>query len=222
MSDSEKNDAWSAFCGVSSADEGVRALSAASQLVKLEAGVPLIEQGSRSNCVFLITRGELKTVLFTENGHEIWLAKVTKGDLVGEISSLAQINRTSSVISTKPVDALKLSDSTFREVVHKGGRVSGAIAVLLANRLQNTTEKLAELVAMPVASRVHSELARIGTPSKADSEVFEIAEEVTVSSLGSRVHATREAASRAIGELEKRGLVRRERGTWTVIVPRDR
>ncbi|MEO9969399.1 MAG: Crp/Fnr family transcriptional regulator [Hyphomonadaceae bacterium] len=211
--------AWAKFCGLAPNHPGIAALADESIPLQLRDRATLINQGDKPDTVFLVLTGELKVVKYSENGHEVWLASISRGDLVGEIGSLIGTERTSTIVATSDCQMLALSSHQFEVIAARFSEVSRAIMGLLARRLQGTTEQLSELVAMPVAARLHAELIRVAQVSALDSELLEIPPEVTVSALGERIHATREATSRAMSALEKRGLVSRRSHPWTVLLP---
>jgi CRP-like cAMP-binding protein len=72
-----------------------------------------------------------------------------------------------------------------------------------------------------VSTRLHGELAALGTPTREDSEVFEIRPPPKIRELSERARTTRETASRALADLEQRGFLKRGRTIWTIIVPAD-
>ena len=211
--------AWSKFCNITIDDPSIHALAEASTLLRLENGEALINQGDQPDTVFLILSGHLKVVKYSKSGHEVWLASISSDDLVGEIGALTGGERTSTIVATSDCQMLALPSHQFQMILSEYSILSSSIAVLLANRLQNTTEQLSELVAMPVTARLHAELLRVAEVSVLDAELLEIPPETTVSSLAERIHATREATSRAMSALEKRGLVSRRSVPWTVLLP---
>ena len=189
--DQETRAIWSKFCNVATDHQSVDALVVASKSVHLDNGAVLLNQGNPTDAVFMIVSGELKVVKYSENGNEVWLANIASGDLVGEIGALTGVERTSTILATSDCDVLALPADKFKSIIARHSVFGNAIAALLANRLQNTTRKLSQLIGMPVAARLHSELIRIGKVSAQDSEVLEILSEVTVSVLAERIHATR-------------------------------
>ncbi|MEL7481457.1 MAG: Crp/Fnr family transcriptional regulator [Pseudomonadota bacterium] len=211
--------AWAGFCDVPVDHPGIAALADASNKFTVEAGVGLIEQGEQNQNIYLVLEGEFKVVRYSENGHEIWLADAPKGHLIGEISSLANRNRSSSVIAVTASTVLSIEGPAYLEALSTHGELAVSLCRLLATRLADTSAQVVELVSMPVEARLHAELVRIGTVDPDDSEVYRITQMPKVSDLGDRIHATREATSRAIAKLNKRQLIHRSDDVVTVIAP---
>jgi CRP-like cAMP-binding protein len=210
---------WSLFTCLSSEHAAIQALSRASQMRQLDNGAALVKEGDEDDAVFIVASGGLKTVRHTDNGHEVWYSDVRPGDVIGEITALTGAARTSSIIARQATSVFAVDRQTFLQIATAYPEFALAIARLLARRLQMTSQRMADLVALSVANRLHSELARIGEPSATDREAFLIESPPTVSALGQRIHATREATSRALKELEDRGLVERIPRGWMVVVP---
>ena len=209
--------AWADFCQNDKDCPNVRQLAVGSRLVEFAAGTNLIEQADTAKSVYLLLDGCVSIIRFTENGHNIWLANAHIGELVGEISVLARMETTSQVVADGQVSVLSIARGLFEECVRNDPALAFALSRMLARRLAETSSQLSELIALPVVLRLHAELVRIGQPANEDAEQYIVSPAPSVSTLGARIHATREAASRALGLLERRKLVARQADAWTVI-----
>jgi CRP-like cAMP-binding protein len=210
---------WSEFAGLPASHGAIDALVAASQPRQLSRGEVLVNEGDDDREIFLVVSGVLRTVRHTRNGHEVWYADVKAGDLTGDMAALTGGRRTSSVVAKGACVVAAVKQDAFLQIANRHADFAVAIARMLAFRLQTTSKHLAELVSLPVPTRLHGELAAMGMPTRSDSEVFEIRTPPKVLPLSERIHATREATSRALTDLEKQGLLKRSKALWTVIVP---
>ncbi|MEM9668198.1 MAG: Crp/Fnr family transcriptional regulator [Pseudomonadota bacterium] len=211
--------AWTQFSGRDIDDPIIEQLAGRSRQIQLPLGDTLLHQDDVANNVFLIAQGELRAVKYTSNGHEIWLSDLSAGDLVGELAVLANIKRTSSLIASSPSTVLSLTAAEFEHLLMRDGALGLSLARQLAKRLEATSGQLVDLLGMPVTIRLHAELVRSAEPDPADEELNIISSAPSVSVLGQRIHASREATSRALSSLERRGLVHRQKARWTVISP---
>lgn len=212
---------WSEFTRLPPDHDAVEALAASSQARSLAPGEVLVSEGDDDGTVFLLASGALRTVRHTGNGHEIWYADVHPGDLTGDMAALTGGARTSTVIAKNASNVLALKRDAFLGVANRHADFAVAIARMLAFRLQTTSKHLAQLVALPVSTRLHGELVGMGTPIQHDKEAFRIEPSPKVLALSQRIHATREATSRALADLEQRGMLTRGKTAWTVIVPAE-
>ncbi len=218
----EAKDLWSAFVGVPSERDGFADLAAACRRVQLKPGDSLVTQGDAAQTVFLLVSGTLKTVRYSKNGHEIWLASFGEGALIGEMSGLTGSTRSSTVIAVTKVDVLAVDFSDFEAAISTAPGFGLKVSKLLAERVRNTSVQLEELATLQTSARVHSELFRLGELDETDEERATIANPPSVSELAIRIHAARESTSRAVSYLHKRGfLKKRDDGALDVISPQS-
>lgn len=212
---------WSEFPGLTHDHVAVETLVAAGSARQLAPAEALVSEADKDATVFLVVSGSLRIVRHTRNGHEVWYADVKPGDLVGDMAALIGGRRPSSVIANGACSVLAIKQAAFLAVAHEHANFAVAMARMLASRLEATSKHLAAVVSLPVSTRLHGELAELGAQRLEDTEVFEIQPAPKVTALSHRIHATREATSRAFGELQQRGLLRRGKSSWTVIVPTE-
>ncbi len=212
---------WSEFAHLPLDHAAIEALAASSQPMGLAPGEVLVSEGDDDETVFLVASGTLRTVRHTGNGHEIWYADVRPGDLTGDMAALTGGARTSTVVAKSASNVFAIKRDAFLGIAHRHADFAVAIARMLAFRLQTTSNHLAQLVSLPVSTRLHGELAGLATPIPHDEEAFNIEPPPKVLALSQRIHATREATSRALSDLEQRGMLIRGKTAWTVIVPND-
>ena len=211
--------AWAKFTGCEAGTAELDFLLSNSRLRSVEAGSLMIEQGGEARSIYLVLTGALKVVWFTKNGHEIWLSELSEGSIVGEISALNDEPRSSSVVAKTDTVLVEISIENFRAAMNASIQLTQAVARALASRVRATSQQVVGLVGLPLAARVHAELQRIGKVDKDDSERLIVRTPPSVSQLAEQVHASREATSRALSTLQKRGLILREKNAMQVIVP---
>ncbi|MEL7453166.1 MAG: Crp/Fnr family transcriptional regulator [Pseudomonadota bacterium] len=213
--------AWAKFCQSNTSEAGVQRLAHGSQRRDLAAKATLIEQDEPGSTVYLVVSGKLKAVQYSSGGHEIWLADIEQDELTGEMAVLDQEGRSSDVLAVQPSSLISISQHLFLNELDSGGPFALAVTRMLARRLKRTSLQLSNSVAINVSGRLHGELIRIAEPMSAEEEpVFEIDNPPSVSALAKRIHATREATSRAMSALERQGLVSRSGSTLRTIAPR--
>lgn len=211
--------AWADFCNITSDHEAIAALMNASRTQTYARGETLIEQGDNERAVYLITSGRVKINYVSEAGQEIWLSDCGPGALLGEIACLAGTPRTSFIIALEPVTALRSEQADFITCLQAHSVITMAVLKLVVARLSATSYQMVEALSLPVTERVQWELARLGERDDVEIDKFVLRTPPTVTHLAQRVHATREAASRALSELEARGLFIRGKTTWQIALP---
>lgn len=211
---------WADFIGIPASDPLARSLADASTVVELKPDDRLVLDRDPAGPVFLLIKGDLKVVKQSQNGHEIWLAGFSAPAIVGELSAILGTPRTSDVIADSNVTVLSLPRIVFSEVAQTDVKLAKALNVELAQRVKDTSDKLAELYSVSVMGRLHYELVRMGDQDPDDDEVYQIATVISVSEISARIHATRESTSRALSRLKQMGIVRIDKDGMKIIAPR--
>lgn len=210
--------AWQSCLGEGLSSEAMTRLQSQSVHVKARAKSMLVSQDDAGGRVFLVASGRLKAVKFSEAGQEVWLSEMGPGEIIGELSFLTNRPRTSTLIALTEVELLSLPERVFGELMDCDAKFARAIATILAERLVVTSGHLTDLRGSTVDLRLHSELVLLGTPIANDPERSLVGPEWTMGKLGERIHCTREAASRALTILERRGLAKRLEDGKSIIV----
>lgn len=214
---------WAEYAKFAGCEIDCDPIARVSRRMTLKRGQNLISQGDVSQTVFLLVRGALKAVWYSENGHEIWLSSFKPTALIGEMSGLTDAPRSSTVVCEEEATVLVVDFSDFRKQLLQDPNFSFALTQLLARRLKDTSTQLEELATLQTSARLHSELVRLGTFQADDDEVALIANPLSVSEMAVRIHAARESTSRAFSFLQRRGLlIKQTDGTFNVIAPKNR
>jgi cAMP-dependent protein kinase regulator len=102
--------------------ESINNLISYFKLLHIKKGEVLIREGDDGDLLFVLWAGKVDVIKETESGHRSVVATLGRGDIFGEIALLNSSKRTSTVVTTTPVDCLILTRDDFqREVVNKLG-----------------------------------------------------------------------------------------------------
>lgn len=208
---------WADLVGLAPDNEVTGRLAAASQLRRYGQDETIIAQEDRTEDVLLMLTGRARVVRLTANGHEIWLSDIEAGTVVGESAHLIGAPRTSAVLAAEPCKAAIIPGPVFAAFLERDAPLAFAILKILAARLKVTSDLLVDQITLNVASRLHAYLVRNGRRSLEDSEVVIVENAQNVVDMADRIHATREAASRALSHLKRRGMVK-QKGSRTLLV----
>jgi signal transduction histidine kinase len=88
----------------------------ASEQLHASPGVVIIEEGSMSDGLYVVTDGELEVTKMSA-GRSISLARVTAGAVLGEISLLDDVPRIATVTALTEVDYIKVPSDTVTELL---------------------------------------------------------------------------------------------------------
>jgi predicted nucleotide-binding protein len=102
------------------------------ELILLERGTAIVEQGGTDNDLYLIIAGSVEIVI---NGRLV--ARRHPGDHVGEMAAIQPSQaRSATVIASSPSVVCKLSNAQFLEIAHQYPEIWRLIARELARRLE--------------------------------------------------------------------------------------
>ena len=182
-------------------------LEAHARIVTLRSGQIVIGHQDRTTDVFVILEGTLRVELYSLNGREISLADFGPGDLFGELAALDDEPRSASVTATGACTLASVPGATFRRIVLGAPESAEWLARRLVDRIRLQTERIFELNALAVRSRLHCELLRLSLDAGIAGNAATIAAGPTHAQLAARIGTHREAVTRELQYLHKLGIV---------------
>jgi Cyclic nucleotide-binding domain/Major Facilitator Superfamily len=102
--------------------------------VELAAGVPVVREGERGDCFYVVAEGELDV---TVGGEQV--STLERGDCFGEIALLREVPRTATVTSRTPVRLDSLDSASFVTAVTGHDPSAHAAGKLIRDRLERAT-----------------------------------------------------------------------------------
>lgn len=168
----------------------------------------LVAEGIEATDVYLISSGRVKISLFSHNGRETILREMAAGQIFGELAAIDGQPRSVSVVAVEDAALYHLSGDEFVAFLRDTPSAGLWIARQLSMRVRDLTEKIFELTTMPVNTRLHRELMRLGLESRVAADAAVIDRFPTHSDLASRIGTHREAVTRELGLLHKEQIIR--------------
>jgi len=166
--------------------------------------------------VFLVLEGSLRVELHSMNGREIILADVGPGDIVGEFAALDDQPRSASVAATSACSLARIPGGLFKASVLSDPASAEWIARRLVGQVRQLTERVFELNALAVRSRLHCELLRLSLDVGVADNAAVISPSPTHVQLASKIGTHREAVTRELSYLHEQGISQQEGRTLTV------
>lgn len=197
---------WSQLLNVDPSDPGIGLLNDHSSLRTLDKNETLIRQDERINHVFLVNSGLLQAKFVTFEGTEVWLANLPAGAIVGEISALCDRLSSAHVSAVEPTQVLIAPQSKFLSAMTTSSVFALAVARILAARIADTSNSLSSHVALKIEDRLLNALKTMDTQVMGDHSIL-VPSMPTISELAVRIHASREATSRAYARLTRQGVL---------------
>jgi len=130
----------------------LKLLAFTSERLTYQAGQVLCRQGDTGDAAYIIIEGEAAVRIATPNG-DIEVARLGRGDVVGEIAILCDVPRTATVLAatatvtaTQRVTTLKITKELFFRLVNEFPQIAIEIMRELAARLERTNAQLRDAV----------------------------------------------------------------------------
>jgi CRP/FNR family transcriptional regulator, cyclic AMP receptor protein len=170
-----------------------------------------------SGCeVFFLLEGRARVTLFSEGGREIAYRDVGPGEIFGELAGIDGKPRSASVVALETARAARLPEAAFRDMVSTHPVFAWALLDHLSAQLRRMTDRVFEYSTLVVRKRLILELLREASESeKLDGKPC-ISPAPSHVELAAKISSHREAVSREMSTLAKRGLIEK-RGSRLVL-----
>lgn len=116
-------------------DETLLALAAVSEIVTVEAGEVLIEQGLAADSAYLVLEGEFVVQMQTRQG-DVFVGTRGPGDMLGEMALLERGTRNATVQAAASSRALRIPQEGFERLITSNPRALRAVLVTVLGRLR--------------------------------------------------------------------------------------
>ncbi len=94
--------------------------------------------GEPGNTLFLIVDGLARVMLEEGDGSRV-VARLRRGDVIGEMSLVTGEPRTATVVAAEPTGALELGQKDFTSLIARHPRILGNLNTILTRKLTETT-----------------------------------------------------------------------------------
>jgi CRP-like cAMP-binding protein len=175
----------------------------------------IVRQGEKAAAAYLLTQGRAHALLYSVEGQVVLLCEYRPGDLFGALGELDPAPEEAEIVAVEAARSFILKSRDLVQLAETYGAIGLALSRLLLRQLRRATTRIYERAAVSAVGRVHAEILRLARASPG----LVIRPAPVLSELAVRVSTTRETASRAVSALERRGFIRREPGSLTVVAP---
>jgi len=179
-------------------------------------GQIVIGHQDETSDVFVVLEGSLRVELFSVNGREIIIADVGMGDLVGEFAALDEQPRSATVTATSSCTLASIPGPVFRQAALAHPETAEWIARRLTGQIRLLTERMFEMNALAVRSRLHCELLRLALDNGVADNAATISPSPTHQQIASKIGTHREAVTRELGYLQEQGITRQDGRKLTI------
>jgi len=168
----------------------------------------ILQQEEDSFDLYILISGQVKVSRIAEDGREVILAMLKKGDIFGELSLLDQKSRSAMVSATTDVRLLFLPRDAFLKIIRENSDLAITLLAVLSQRLRKANETIQTLTFLDVAGRVAKiiiDLAKnSGEPLR---DGFVRVPCPTHQTIANQIGSSRESVTKAIKSLVVNGLI---------------
>ncbi len=172
---------------------------------RYKRGENIVEQGQKSNALYILLTGRARVLSTDSRGREVILATLQTGDYIGEMSLIDGEPHSATVRADAQTDALVLGRAEFSRCLPDPGSMAYSLLRGLVQRLRDADRKIESLALVDVYGRVARALIEMAEPG--DDETMVIQRKMSRQDIAKMVGASREMVSRVMKGLETRGLV---------------
>ena len=133
-----------------------QAQSIADAVVKrrLRRGELVVEQGRKSNALFILLNGRARVLTSDSRGREVILAVLEAGAYVGEMSLIDNEPHSATVRAEVQTDVLVLARADFARCLPENSTLAYGVLHGLVRRLRNADRQIESLALLDVYGRV--------------------------------------------------------------------
>lgn len=184
-----------------------QAESVAAAVIKrrFKRGEVVVEQGSKTNTLYIMLTGRVRVYTADKRGREVILATLHPGDHIGEMSLIDNEPHSATCRAEVQTDMLALGRAEFARCLPENSSMAYAVMRGLVQRLRQADRKIESLALLDVYGRVARVLLDLAQPER--DGVLLIREKISRQDIAKMVGASREMVSRVMKDLEDRGFI---------------
>lgn len=167
----------------------------------------IIHAGDKPDVLYYILEGSVTVLIEDEDGHEIVLAYLNKGDFFGEMGLFSDDTRSAWVRTKTECELAEISYSRFRQLATEDADILFALSSQMAARLRLTSRKVSDLAFVDVTGRVARTLLDLCKQPDAMTHPDGMQIRITRQEIGRIVGCSREMVGRVLKSLEEQGLL---------------
>jgi CRP/FNR family cyclic AMP-dependent transcriptional regulator len=176
-------------------------------------------ENEEGDTFFCIVDGRIKVTILGDDGREVILSVLGRGDFFGEMALLDNEPRSATAIAVEDTELLSLHRNDFQSVLSDNRSIMSALIKILAARLRRANHQISTLALLDVYGRVARVIVDTARDEGKRLKDGRIAfRRATHQEIANRIGTTRETVTRMLKDLERQGLIHIE-GKEVVVQP---
>ena len=187
--------------------------------LRIDKNADVIGQKQDSTDVYFVVEGRMAAKGYSEEGKEVTYAEISRGEVFGEFSAIDQAPRSATIQAIEESYIARMSASAFRKLIMDFPLVGLNLAELLVQKNRQLTNRMFEFSTMAVSERICAELLRMMEANEASMATGEIENAPSHYEIATRLSTHREAVSKEMASLSRRGIIESGRKTIKILDP---
>ncbi len=175
--------------------------------VVIPRGTVFLQEDGNADVAWFLIEGRARVFRVSRDGDLVVLAHRLPGELIGELAIIDGGPRSGSALALEPLSAIRIESARFASLMAENAVFAHGVALQLAARLRETSDRTFAMAAASIPARVAAELLRLAKPGAMPGQAV-IASPPTITELSVRVHASRESVSKAFSRWRANGTIR--------------
>ena len=177
----------------------------------------IISADEKPEVLYFVLEGSVTVLIEDDEGHEIVLAYLNKGEFFGEMGLFEEDrNRSAWVRARTNCELAEMSYAKFRQVANEHSDILFAMSSQMASRLRLTSRKVSDLVFIDVSGRVARTLLDLCQQPDAMTHPEGMQIRITRQEIGKIVGCSREMVGRVLKVMEEQELISAKGKTMVV------
>ncbi|MEU6714762.1 Crp/Fnr family transcriptional regulator [Nonomuraea purpurea] len=197
-------------------ESGIQSTARAGMARRYRSGQIIIHQGDPGESLYVLLDGLVKVVFTTENGDEIVLNMLGRGDTFGEMALLDGSPRSASIVTVRPAWVFSLPRARLLELMREHPGLADEFLRMLGHMVRRLTDQAADLAFLDLGGRLAKLLLQLADRHGQSDGVVDLPG-LTQSDLAALIGASRPAVNRALQSLVARNLITVQGRTITLL-----
>ncbi|ADO74968.1 Crp/Fnr family transcriptional regulator [Stigmatella aurantiaca] len=183
-------------------------------------GEVIFHQGDVGTALYIVRKGEVAIRLSSDEGKEVILALLDRGDFFGELALLDEEPRSTDAVAREEADLLSLQREDFRRFLEARPQVAMRLLSTLSRLVRRVTQLVHDTTFLDARTRLVRVLLELAEhQSQPAAEGITITPKLTQSELANLCGLTRESTNKWLRFYVREGLLSYEGGQITLVKP---
>jgi CRP-like cAMP-binding protein len=183
-------------------------------------GEVIFHQGDIGTALYILRKGQVAIRLSSEDGKEVILALLDRGDVFGELALLDDEPRSTDAVAREEVDLLSLQREDFRKFLEERPQVAMRLLSALSRLVRRVTQLVHDTTFLDARTRLVRVLLDLAeNQGQPTGGAVVINQKLTQSELANLCGLTRESTNKWLRFYVREGLLSYEGGQITLVRP---